>query len=107
MLDVRFASYVNENTMADENIEVGFEADYAPDLEFGLDPAQVDVTLEEIVAWARRKRIPNHRRAAFFIHRNLHEKGLKPRPYLRMALAWARANTDRIAFATERRLKIR
>ena len=90
----------------DETIEVGFEAPYAGDVEFGMTPSQVEVTYEEILAWARRKRIRNPKKAAFFIHKNLHEFGLKPRPYLRAATAWGKANTDKVARRTQKRLNL-
>lgn len=91
----------------DTSVEVGFVAPYAPDVEFGLDPSQVTVTLEEIESWARRKRFPDPKRVAFFVHRNLHRKGSKPKPFLRMATAYAKANVDFIAHKTEKRLKLK
>lgn len=91
----------------DETIEVGFEADYAPDVEFGLDPSQVDATLQEITAWAKRKRLTDYKSAGFLIHRSIHRIGIMPKPYLRSAIAWARARIVKIAFQTEKRLKIR
>ena len=88
-----------------EEYEVGFEAPYAADVEYGLDPSQVDATLKEITAWAKRKRIDNYKTAARRIHKSIHKKGIGPKPYLRMALAFAMSRSREIADKTEKRLK--
>lgn len=91
----------------DHEIEAGFEAPYADDLEFGLAGFEVDSTVEELQAWAKRKGLKNPKRAGFFVHRALKKYGLKPRPFLRMALAWVRANQRHIAMNTKRRIGLK